>query len=404
MWMVSLIKRIIFLAQFSFQSHIYLENSKMNKISLCILIFLITNLQITIAQNKPTFACNYTGAKVNEEAICGMLGFRSKPEASKAIEDIVRRSGLKQNFYVMECPNTDNCYAVTQNGERIIVYDAKFMQKINDMTKTDWGALSILAHEIGHHLQGHTLKIGGSDYTKEIEADEFSGFVMYQMGANLKQAQTAIWMLTTDNDTGTHPPRNRRMKAIEKGFKNAEELYPRLNNSNTTVKTTNADPISQIEKKEPSDDRMIIEVESTEPLIESTPVKKTTGCITGNCLNGNGVAINSKSLEKYEGEWSNGKRTGFGIEYYADGQKKYQGQFYNSIYNGTGTFYFKSGERYIGNFKNGKMHGNKSQFYYRNGNQLVVDYVNGKKQGKAKIIYWGGVEGVKFFKDDMEIK
>jgi Zn-dependent protease with chaperone function len=382
-----------------------IQNDMMKALSVFISLY-ISIITTGIAQKKATFACNYTGAKVNEEAICGLLGFRSKPEASKAIEEIVRRSGLKQNFYVMECPNTDNCYAVTQNGERIIVYDAKFMQKINDMTKTDWGALSILAHEIGHHLQGHTLKVGGSDYTKEIEADEFSGFVMYQMGASLKQAQTAIWMLTTDNDSGTHPPRNKRIRAIEKGYKNAEELYPRVNQTNKPEKVSEIieeKPISKPNTNPKVEKVILVEVESTEAAPEEI-IEKKTGCITGNCLNGSGVAINSKSMEKYDGEWTNGKRNGHGIEYYADGQKKYQGQFYNSVYHGTGTYFFKTGERYLGNFKNGKMHGNKSQFHYRNGNQLIVDYVNGKKQGKAKIIYWGGVEGIKFFKDDIEIK
>ena len=88
--------------------------------------------------------------------------------------------------------------------------------------------VAVLAHEIGHHLQGHTLKAGGSDPQRELEADEFSGFVMYQMGASLKEAQSAIWRLTTDYDTGSHPPRSKRLNAIKKGYHDAKDLYPHI--------------------------------------------------------------------------------------------------------------------------------------------------------------------------------
>ena len=175
-------------------------------------------------KNEVFFACNYTSNAINEKSICDMLGFQTRPAAQKAVEQIVRRSGLKQNFYVMECPNIDNCFAATRNGERLIVYDAGFMKRVNGITKTDWGAMSVLAHEIGHHLQGHTLKQSGSDPQKELEADEFSGFVMYQMGASLKEAQSAIFMLTTDQDYGTHPPRRKRLAAIAKGYNAATDL------------------------------------------------------------------------------------------------------------------------------------------------------------------------------------
>ena len=57
---------------------------------------------------------------------------------------------------------------------------------------SSWSNLSILAHEIGHHVNGHSLDLllhqyGELDLTTlsdlrqmEIEADEFSGFVMYR--------------------------------------------------------------------------------------------------------------------------------------------------------------------------------------------------------------------------------
>ena len=98
------------------------------------------------SEQTRTLGYNYYGQRINEKAICNMVSFRSKEVAEKAVDEIVRRSGLKRNFYVMECPNTDNCFAAVNGQTRLIVYDGNFMKKANDIAKTDWGALSILAH------------------------------------------------------------------------------------------------------------------------------------------------------------------------------------------------------------------------------------------------------------------
>lgn len=397
---------------------------------------------IGFGQNKTFVACHYYGGKVNEKAICNMMGFTSKKEADRAVEEIVRRSGLKKNFYVMECPNTDNCFAAVQNGNRLIVYDGAFMRRVNDMTKSkDWGALSILAHEIGHHLQGHTILEGGSDPAKEIEADEFSGFVMYQMGASLVEAQAAIQKLTTDYDGGTHPPRGKRLAAIERGYKNAMALYPNINKNAEPVVVRSepetkpaptqpkTDPKTQPQQKpkeiQPPVDNVERPVNNPRPpeigtdgpvnskpeilVLDPNSVENTgenvkkSGCIDGNCTNGMGTAINLKTDEKYIGEWRNGKREGFGTEYNANETKKYEGNFKNNKYHGNGTMYFKDNERYVGKFKDGIMHG-EGYYQYKNGDRIMATWVNGKKQGKARIIYRSGSEGLKFFKDDIEVR
>lgn len=266
--------------------------SLMTPKSISILIALFLPLSLLAQTN---FVCAYTVGNVNEAEICDMLGFKSKPEAQKAVENIVRRSGLKQNFYVMECPNIQNCYAATRNGERLIVYDATFMRKVNSMARTDWGAMSVLAHEIGHHLQGHTLKNQGSDPLRELEADEFAGFVMYQMGASLQEAQSAIWSMTSDFDSGTHPPRSKRLAAIKTGYNNAAELYPHAQNTDEAlVSSTNSSP--EEEKVIANENRSHIRLENV--------VK--TGCVEGNCSYGYGVAVNRNTFEKYAGNWKNG--------------------------------------------------------------------------------------------------
>jgi len=418
------------------------------KFKLCTLsTVLSTFVLLANAQEErvKSFGYNYYGQKINERAFCSQFSFRSKEVAEKAVDEIVRRSGLKRNFYVMECPNTDNCFAAIQGQTRLIVYDGSFMKKANDLSKSDWGALSILAHEIGHHLQGHTIVEGGSDPAKELEADEFSGFVMYQMGASLKDAQAAINKLTSDYDGGTHPARPKRLAAIKKGYENAQELYPNIKKSDGSVVTqpksqptqqapqpqipssSNSQPIPQQQPPrtypQPTDnqgnvDKVENSVDNSEVLtkrpdiivaaptnVENTgEIVKKGGCFEGDCSNGFGKMINPKTEEKYEGEWRNGKRDGRGVEFYTDGEKKYVGNFKNGKYEGNGTYFYKNGDKYVGKYKNGFMNDEKGYFIFNNNIRLVARVENNIKHGKAMRIYPDGKREDTFFVNDIERK
>ena len=108
-------------------------------------------------------------------------------EAENAVEKILSPLGLRATFVLVSCPNIRNAMAVTlEDGLRYIIYDPSFMSRL-DRSITDWASTSILAHEIGHHLSGHTLKKSidnAAQRAKEVEADEFSGFVMFKLGAS----------------------------------------------------------------------------------------------------------------------------------------------------------------------------------------------------------------------------
>src|SRR5690606_29144984 len=87
----------------------------------------------------------------------------SYEEAVAQIDAILDKVGLLRNFEVEECQGINNAIAVTvplENGDldRFILYDNLFFSNVSGSTGTDWGLASILAHEVGHHLNGHTLK------------------------------------------------------------------------------------------------------------------------------------------------------------------------------------------------------------------------------------------------------
>ena len=78
-----------------------------------------------------------------------------------------------------------------RSGERFIFYDALFLQKLKQKTADDWSLVGILAHEVGHHVYGHTL-IDGHHHKFELQADYFAGFVLRRLGATLDQAHAAM--------------------------------------------------------------------------------------------------------------------------------------------------------------------------------------------------------------------
>ncbi|WP_324677965.1 membrane-binding protein [Hymenobacter sp. GOD-10R] len=138
----------------------------------------------------------------------------------REITDVV---GLKPRFELRATTDVQNAAAVVYDGKRYLLYNPQFVAAVNRAGHTDWAGISILAHEMGHHLNGHTLSSGGSNPSDELEADEFSGFVLRKMGASLAQAQSAMAIVSDEEASPTHPGRAPRLKAIGDGWKRASD-------------------------------------------------------------------------------------------------------------------------------------------------------------------------------------
>ena len=139
----------------------------------------------------------------------------------EVIDEIIRVVGLKPNFEV-KAANIPNAAAVAYNGKRYILYNPQFIISLNKAAGNNWASISVLAHEIGHHLNGHTMENIGSQPDKELEADEFSGFVLRRMGASLDQAQSAMRIAANYKPSVTHPGKEDRMVAIADGWNSAD--------------------------------------------------------------------------------------------------------------------------------------------------------------------------------------
>ena len=93
------------------------------------------------------------------------------------------------------------------------------------MTGNKWGAISVMAHEIAHHLEAHTIRPGGSNREHELEADEVAGWMLRKLGATLAEAQ-ALFMTFDQQGTATHPPRSARLAAVANGWTRAQAVSP----------------------------------------------------------------------------------------------------------------------------------------------------------------------------------
>jgi hypothetical protein len=191
---------------------------------------------ISIGQTKITIssACSYFGEKLPIE----VYSFSSDNEAQTSLARITYASGLPTNFKLVagNVPNacaTLKWNASIQGYDRYIIYNQTFMERLKNATN-DWAALSILAHEVGHHLSGHSLISGGSRPELELEADKFSGFILAKLGATLQQAQVAINALQLENYSVTHPPKSARLAAIANGWVSASSKSTNNNNSSTS--------------------------------------------------------------------------------------------------------------------------------------------------------------------------
>lgn len=144
-------------------------------------------------------------------------------DAKEAVYKIVKYTGLTPNFLVIE-EDVPTVIAYIKGGKRYIAYNPDFIRKVKSNTNTNWAAVSILAHEIGHHLSGHTIKLKGSNPGDELIADRFSGFILYKMGASLNDAKAALNSIGYSLDTINHPPINSRLDAISFGWNEAKEI------------------------------------------------------------------------------------------------------------------------------------------------------------------------------------
>ncbi len=216
-------------------------------------------LFITAANTNAQFQVEWKVLTNDGASQAKVSNFASVKEARNIIDEIISVMNLKVNFEVREA-NVPNAGAVFFNNKRYILYNPNFIKQIDRAAGTDWASISILAHEIGHHVKGHVFKSnGGSSHQNELEADEFSGLVLKKLGASLEDAQIAMRMISGNRASATHPGKADRLTAIAKGWNLGAPVYNSdVASTRTTTNTTDAKRSSPVvERQTQTSDRSI---------------------------------------------------------------------------------------------------------------------------------------------------
>ncbi len=166
-------------------------------------------------------ACSYDGKPVQAD-VAALTG-GAPQDCASAVTRIMGYTGLPANFVVVSGP-VPNAAAIIMLDDkrvprRVIAFNPAFMKAAEaQVGGSPWGPISIMAHEIAHHLSGHTIVPGGSRPEIELEADKFSGYVLQKMGAPLPEAQRMILTVGSSHGSPTHPAKDQRADAIRQGW------------------------------------------------------------------------------------------------------------------------------------------------------------------------------------------
>ncbi|HEX6996442.1 MAG TPA: hypothetical protein VF339_20090 [Gammaproteobacteria bacterium] len=135
----------------------------------------------------------------------------------QVVERIKGELGIQVDFDIYIAEEEDNAMAAVANGRRILIVDVGFLERLNVIAGTGWGAIQVIAHEVGHHIAGFSA----ASHRNELNADYWSGQTLQRLGAARTAATRAIMAFGTEVDTPSHPNKYRRAATIERGWDDA---------------------------------------------------------------------------------------------------------------------------------------------------------------------------------------
>lgn len=145
--------------------------------------------------------------------------FRSDGEARSVLVQVLNAAGLagmEDRIHLRASAETSDALATIEGDQRLVFYNADFMQRMKEQTGEYWSLVAILAHEVGHHVRFHTI-IAGRNHDFELEADYQAGFILRRMGASREQALSAFRQFP-EAATETHPGRAQRIQQVTLGW------------------------------------------------------------------------------------------------------------------------------------------------------------------------------------------
>lgn len=155
----------------------------------------------------------------------GYSGIKLESENQKSIDNILNTIGIANaNFVTKSCKDIYNAFAYydSYNKIRYIAVDENFIYNLNPKNY-QWTSVFVLAHEIAHHLNGHTItgiKSDNERRQRELDCDKFAGFAIRKLGGSIESLKKAIKSIPhPKNNMGSHPTYERRLASALEGYK-----------------------------------------------------------------------------------------------------------------------------------------------------------------------------------------
>lgn len=161
--------------------------------------------------------CSYSGGSCSNG-----LAYPSQ-YAINVVQSICSQLGIR--YIDTYAGNVGNACASNFQGKPIITYNSQFMNYLASNNR--WAPISVLAHEVGHHINNDISWYGQfkHSWTKELQADYVSGYVLFKMGASLENAKSAFYLMFSWMGTSSHPDTPRRIDALTQGYLRAAKGF-----------------------------------------------------------------------------------------------------------------------------------------------------------------------------------
>ena len=201
-----------------------------------LILIMLKRIVVFLLFVQLSFSQDY-GNDVDSMKLCTSIqgnNFINDVSAENTLNRILDVIGASKRFVLQRCNNINNAIATSYKGVRYILYDSDFMNSID--TGNNWSNIFILAHEVGHHINGHSLDLVlyatevvepeslSSNRQQELEADEFAGFILSKLGASFEETISVVNLLPENQDDqfSTHPSRSKRLNAVKRGYNKAK--------------------------------------------------------------------------------------------------------------------------------------------------------------------------------------
>lgn len=150
--------------------------------------FVIPKAQTSGRLVSNTFACYFDKVNSTEMALNIIMGM-ANPRETQLVQSMMSYTGVPANFSIYR-GDVSNALATQYRNERLIIYNKDLFSRIDRESDSYWSSVSIIAHEIGHHLSFNLHSSNSIEL--ELEADQFVAAILYKMGADSSLVQLAV--------------------------------------------------------------------------------------------------------------------------------------------------------------------------------------------------------------------